>query len=259
MMKIFVRISFYGKNFYGTQKQKEKVTIQGLFENLLSRIYNSSIKVTICSRLDRGVHALDYAFTFDIENAAFNLEHLKYYLTRSVGNEIFIKDIRIVSDDFSPRYSCISKQYLYIIDNGLEKNPLFSPFSYKPKRILDIQKLNCVLSLFQGTHDFYYFSTPEGDENTILDLDKVSLVENGDLIYIRFVGKSFLRYQVRFMVGAAISVCYQKETLNEIKDSLNRISSPKFKYKAEPQGLILEKINYPDIQEDSKRKPSLLF
>ena len=67
-MKILIRISFLGTSFYGTQKQSDKKTIQGDFESLLSRVYDEKVKVTISSRLDRGVHALDFALTFDVLN-----------------------------------------------------------------------------------------------------------------------------------------------------------------------------------------------
>lgn len=258
-MKIFIRIAFLGSDFYGTQKLPDKSTIQGLFASLLSNIYDQEIKVTISSRLDRGVHALDFALTFDIDSESISIDHLKYYLKRSVGKNVFIKDVRIVENSFSPRYSCASKQYLYLIQNGETINPLFLPFTYIPKKSLDVSLLKETLNLFKGEHDFRYFSTPEDDENTMTSIDSVSFQENGDLLMIRFKGKSFLRYQVRFMVGSMISVAMKRLTIEEIKKGLTGTTCPHFKYKAEPQGLILESIDYPTIKDCSTRKPSLLF
>ena len=80
-MNIFLRIAFHGADFYGTQKQKDKPTIQGLFEDLLSKIYNTPIKVTISSRLDRFVSALDFGLTFFSPNDKYTLSYLSFHRT----------------------------------------------------------------------------------------------------------------------------------------------------------------------------------
>lgn len=255
MMKVFIRIAFSGTDFYGTQKLPKDRTIQGLFEELLSRIYNRPIKVTISSRLDRGVHALDFGLSFDIEEDVIGNEHLKYYLKRSVGKDILIKSVDNAGDDFSPRYSMNSKTYLYLIQNKENHNPILTPYTYVPNHPLDIQKIIDVLALFKGRHDFRFFSTPEGDENTVLDIENTSLTEKNGILEIRFVGKAFLRYQVRFMVGAVISHCNGRMSLDEIKTALDGKQCTHFKYKAEPQGLILESIDYPDFPNVSPILP----
>ena len=159
-MKIFIRLAFFGQNYYGSQKLPHDPTIQGEFEFLLQRIYQEPIKVTISSRLDRGVHALDFALTFDTENTSINISHLAYYLRRSVSQDITIKDVRVVDDSFSPRYSCRDKQYLYLIQNTEKKNPLLNPFTYTPEHVLEEEKIKETLMLFQGEHEFKYFATP---------------------------------------------------------------------------------------------------
>ncbi len=250
-MNVLIRIAFNGRSFYGTQRLPKDPTIQGVFEHLLSRIYNTPTKVTISSRLDRGVHALDFALTFVPPNETISLDHLQYYLKRSVPKDIFIKSIQQVDDSFSPRYDCLSKQYLYLIQNGKTKNPLFNPISYVPLHPLNKDIIKETLLLFKGQHDFRYFSSPEGDENTLLTIDDVSFDDKDDVLKIRFLSKAFLRYQVRFMVGACISVSLHHITIDQVKEMLNGIPNTKTKYKAEPQGLILEKINYPDIEEEN--------
>ncbi len=258
-MKIFIRISFLGSDFYGTQKQSDKKTIQGDFESLLSRVYDEKVKVTISSRLDRGVHALDFALTFDVPNDNVTLNHLEYYLKRSVSKDIFIKEVREINADFSPRYDCEDKTYLYLIQNGMNHNPILNPFTYTPKHPLDVQKMKECLALFKGCHNFRSFASPEGEENTLLIIDDVSLEEEHGLVKIRFRSKAFLRYQVRFMVGACIYVAEDKTSLDEVKNSLSTGDELRIRYKAEPQGLILEQINYPQIPDNIRKEPVLLF
>lgn len=253
-MVVFLRISFLGSEFYGTQKQPDKKTIQGIFESLLSRIYAKEVKVTICSRLDRGVHALDYALSFTKPDERISLDHLSYCLRRGLEHDsVVLKDIREIKDEeFSARYSCDYKRYLYLIQNKEKQNPLFDPISYHPKKVLDLNKIKEALALFEGQHDFRFFATPEGEENTVLILDKVSMEEKEGFLYLRFQGRNFLRYQVRFMVGAALLHAEDKLSLSTISELLSGKDILYPKKKAEPQGLILETIHYP--QFDSQKK-----
>ena len=55
-MRYKVCICYDGTNYYGFQKQKDKLTIQSELERVLSKIFNESINITGCSRTDRGVY-----------------------------------------------------------------------------------------------------------------------------------------------------------------------------------------------------------
>ncbi len=250
MMNILVRLSFFGRDFYGTQKQKNDETIQSLFEWMLSLCYQQNVKVYLCSRLDRYVNANDYVLTFKAPDNRISVDRLKYYFKRMIRKDITIFDVKEVDEAFHPRYDCTYKSYVYTIQNKEYLNPLFNSISFPSKRVLNVSKLEEAISLFEGEHDFRYFSTPEEDENTELTVSKCELIEDSGFLYFRFIGKSFLRYQIRFMVGACLR--YEEGKIN--KDDINKMlnSSPvKWdKLKAEPYALTLEKICYPSLGDD---------
>lgn len=251
----FVRISFSGENFYGTQKLPQKRTIQGVFEGLLSSLYQTEVKVTICSRLDRGVNAWDYVLSFPMIDARVDEKHLFYYLERSTKEDISILDVRFLNDEmgFSARYSCDYKRYLYLIENKKERTVFYQHFVYHPEMLLDEDKVKEILPLFEGKHDFRFFSSPEGEENTILTIDKTSLEKKGSILFLRFQGKSFLRYQIRFLVGEIIRYATNKSTLERTKKLLEGKEEAGLKYKARPEGLMLECIHYPDLDKEDRR------
>ena len=244
-MKILIRCAFSGENFHGTQKQPDKRTVQGEFENALSQIHSRPIKSVISSRLDSGVNALDFALSYETERPSFDLDHLHYYLRRTLPKDIFIRSVSEADEDFSARFSCRGKTYLYQIQNGKERNPLLNTFTYSPIASLDENKLEAAGSLFVGLHDFRQFATPEKkDENTILTIDSFDMKEVGEILQIRFHGKSFLRYQVRFLVGSMIQHANGILSLTQIERLLAGESFRFRKLKAEPQGLTLEKLDY---------------
>ena len=252
-MNIFIRFAFSGLNYYGTQIQPDKPTIQGVLEEALSRIYNEKIKSTISSRLDKGVSALDFAINFQAPNRDFTLDYLAYYLKRSLPNDIFIKEVRQVNEDFSCRYDVKYKIYTYLIQAGEKRNPLLSYLTYQPVKAVSSDRLKEALELFKGTHDFRYFARPEKeDESTVLTIDSTNLQKKNGIYYLNFKGKSFLRYQIRFLVGACLRYEQNRLSLDTIKRLLNGENIPYQKLKAEPQALILNKLYYPKI--DKKRK-----
>lgn len=243
-MTIVLFCAFLGENFYGTQKQPDRETVQGLFEKALSLIYDRPIRTTISSRLDGRVNALDFALSYEVERMPFSLDHLFYFLRRTLPRDIVLKGCKRAKDGFSARYDCKGKTYLYRIQNG-EKNPLFNRFSYAPIRTLDEKVIERGGRLFVGTHDFRAFATPERkDENTVLTVDSFSMATEGGLLCLRFSGKSFLRYQVRFMVGALISLATGTVSFETIEALLRGEKVPYRKLKAEPQGLTLERLDY---------------
>ncbi len=245
-MKIMIRISFLGRDFYGTQRLKNDRTIQGEFERLLSEIYCQEVKVLISSRLDRHVNALDFALTYTPVDERISFYGLSKFLSAHLSPEVIIKDICYVDDNFSCRHHCKCKTYCYLIQNVKPMNPLLSSLSYMPKTLLDVDKAREAIQLFQGHHNFVRFATPEGDEDTNLTIDKVSFTEKEGMLYLRFQGKNFLRYQVRFMVGSVIRCAQGKMSLDQIKRLLAGLDPDFPRYKAEPQGLYLESISYPD-------------
>lgn len=249
-MKILVRLSFLGRDFLGTQKQKQGETIQSLFEWMLSLCYQKEVAVHICSRLDRYVNAYDYALTFDAPDDRMNVERLKYYFRRMIRKDITIYDVREVDNSFHPRYDCEYKSYVYVIQNREVKNPLFDSICFSPKRVLDSSKIKEAIHLYEGEHDFRYFATPEGEENTVLSLKKTEVIEKNGFLFLRFIGKSFLRYQVRFMVGGLLRYEEGKISLKDIQDMLSSKPVKWDKLKADPYALTLEKIYYPSIDED---------
>ncbi len=244
-MTILIRCAFSGEHFHGTQKQPDKRTVQGEFEKALSVIHDQKVKTVIASRLDSQVNALDFALSYAVPSLPFDTDHLHYYLRRVLPKDIVIHKVQIVEDSFSARFSCLGKTYLYQIQNGKRHNPLWNTFTYSPILPLDEGLLREAGELFVGKHDFRQFATPEKkDENTILTLSSFAMEKVDDILQIRFHGKSFLRYQVRFLVGSMIEHALGILSLEDIQRLLEGEKFRFRKLKAEPQGLTLQRLYY---------------
>ena len=245
-MRLLGKVSYKGTNYQGWQKQPDAPSIQETIEKVLSQILNSEISIYGSGRTDAGVHAINQYFHFDVEKEV-DLGKLRYSANCLLPNDIFITEIKAVSDDFHARFSAKGKTYLYLIRLG-ERNPLdYELLSNIPYEI-DVNLLSAILKEFIGEHDFKDFTSKEEDEKSfvrhIYSVD-VNKKEDSNQISISISGEGFMRYQIRNMVGCAIAVASGKENREFIGYHLsNKKEREIVSYKAPANGLYLQDVNY---------------
>ncbi len=105
-----ITIEYDGTSFFGWQKQKDQITIQGEIETALSRILNQDIAVSGSGRTDAGVHALGQVANFHADTKMLP-GTLKKGFNSFIKRPIVIKDCHIVSPKFHARFSAVSKEY----------------------------------------------------------------------------------------------------------------------------------------------------
>ena len=66
-------LSYDGQAFFGWQIQLEDITVQGVLQENLEKLFQEKITVTGCGRTDRGVHASHYVAHFDAHKKVDNL------------------------------------------------------------------------------------------------------------------------------------------------------------------------------------------
>ena len=246
-MKYFMTFSYDGTNFHGYQKQPRKRTIQKEIEDVLKQI-NDNKNVTIYSsgRTDAGVHALNQRahFTLDIK---ISPERLLKGMNALLPDDIYIKNIEIVSDEFHARFDAIGKEYIYIINMG-EYNTIERNYVYQYCKKLDLVSMERGLKYLEGTHNFKSFVKCDDEIVDYVRTISQGLVtrDSKDLnkIIITFVGTGFLRYMVRNMVGLLIEIGEGKKKPEDIIEIFKR-EDRRFAGKTAPAcGLYLRNVFY---------------
>ena len=128
-MKYLINLSYDGSKFYGYQIQKNKNTVQGSLEKILSKILDSKIKTTGSSRTDKDVHGLDQYCHFNTSKD-IDVKKLKHSINSMIDESIYIKKIKKVHDDFHARFDVSKKEYIYKINMG-EYNPLEKDYVFQ--------------------------------------------------------------------------------------------------------------------------------
>ena len=242
-MRILAVCEYDGTSYAGWQYQPNEVSVQETIENAISKIRNTKTQIFGSGRTDAGVHALGQTFHFDIEEER-DLEKFRYSINCVLPNDIRIKSLKVVADDFHARLSAKSKTYEYRI-NLKEK----SAFEFNHEEVvdqpLDIKAMEHCSKSFIGKHCFQNFTTkPEDQDGYMREIYEIKFIQADDHLRIRFTGNGFMRYMVRFLVGTLIQVGLGRINEDLVKKILNSEERKVVSYKAEGKGLFLVEVTY---------------
>lgn len=240
-MRYLMKFSYNGSKYNGYQIQNDTITVQGVLEELLSKLFDEKIRISASGRTDALVHAYDQCAHFD-SSKNFCLEKLKYALN-SMLDYIYIKEIKLVDNNFHARYDVYSKEYVYKINVG-EYNPLEKDYVFQLNKELDLDLMKQAIKLFEGEHDFTSFTSLDFEKDCTRVIYKTYINVKDNLVEIGFVGNGFLKYMVRNMVGLLIEIGLGKRYVSSVTEIIEYKDRKKAGICANPEGLYLKQVNY---------------
>ncbi|AWI33437.1 tRNA pseudouridine(38-40) synthase TruA [Helicobacter apodemus] len=239
-MFVAMKISYNGSMFFGFQSQSQKHTISNTLKKAFESVGIFSPFVG-SGRTDKGVHATAQVISLDIPAFHSCLEELKNLLNTKLYPHIKIKQIWEVSKNFNARFSAKRRGYCYVLSKHY--SPFYSVFSYHHK-IKNEALLQEAMAYLVGRHNFQAFSKKGGAGSKYCwrEIYRVKLIQSRDFYILSFLGNSFLRSQIRLMVGFLLEIDKGKLTLGDLKRQLE--GEEIFKIPAHPGGLFLSSVVY---------------
>lgn len=243
MLNIMIEYAYDGSFFYGSQKQPGKRTIQGEIEKAIKTLTKENVKLITAGRTDRGVHALKQVSNFHTESN-IPIPNFFHALSKSLPNDIKLINTKEVELGFNARFNAKNRSYKYIITK--DQSPFNARYmTYLPMEI-DVIEFQKILDMFVGIHDFTNFMLVDKVyKNPFREIYNIKVEKNGDEnIEVYLKGSSFLKSQVRLMIGGAISVVKNVITKEEL---LGFLQNPVLKQKknvASANGLYLYDIEF---------------
>ena len=246
MFRYQIIIEYDGSYYSGWQSQKNAKSIQNEIEKILSKILKKKIKINGSGRTDAGVHSKNQSAHFDYQNLISN-KHKLINTTNHFLNKKNISIKKIVKKDmnFHARYSAKEREYEYIILNRdappiLDKNKV-----WYLRTKLDTKLLKKAAKILIGTHNFNAFRSANCQaKSPIRTLKKIKIVRTNEKIICSLRSKSFLKNQVRSIVGCLKYVGEKKWELRKLKKVLRSKDRNNCAPPAPAQGLYLSKIIY---------------
>lgn len=251
-----IRVQYLGFRYSGWQRQPGQKTVEGMLLKTLKFVLpERTLKILGSSRTDAKVSSLAGAFELFLQGRPIeDLKAFKSTLNFNLPPDIRITDITAVDGKFNIINDSKYKVYHYLFAHGEKLHPFCAPFMASFSGELEIERMQEGASLFEGTHNFGAY-TPKSTNSRELKrtVNMCVLNENTELRASFFPGKSyvlkigasgFVRYQVRMIMGALVSLGRGEITLEQIRQSLSNPVSLDLSYIAPGSGLHLHQLDF---------------
>ena len=239
-------IAYDGTDYCGWQLQPDQPTVVQTLQKTFHKVFAREVTVVGASRTDAGVHAVGQVAVCRTE-LDIDARHIMWAWNNRLPYNIMICSCERVDQAFHPQRNVLQKTYRYYF--SCERPlPITSRYRWHVRKEINIKKLEECLNVFVGTHDFRSFCT--GDDmgsDTIRTIDDIVLSYNEKerAFCIEVQGASFLRYMIRRIVGASITVAAKSHLqVNYLKDVLLECNPLQTLPTAPAQGLVLQLIVY---------------
>ena len=246
MHRYQILIEYVGTDFIGWQIQSKGPSIQKLIQNKISKLLKEKINLIGSGRTDKGVNAWAQSAHFDINKKIINtkkfVQSLNFFLNQKLISIIEIKKRNL---NFHARHSAKERVYEYIILNRMAPPSLDKNKVWHIRKKLDLNVIKKGAKKLLGTHDFSTFRASNCySKSPIRTMKTINIKRINEKIVIQFKSKSFLRNQVRSMVGC---LKYMGEKKWSLKKFVEVFKSKKRILCAPPapsHGLFLKKVIY---------------
>jgi tRNA pseudouridine38-40 synthase len=201
-----LKIAYDGTNFLGFQKQRKGRTVQAEIENSLRCLGWIEKSITAAGRTDAGVHASGQVIALKIA-WEHPLKELQKALNANLPNDVAVISIHGVPEGFHPRFSALSRKYIYRIYCKDQRNPLVDRFAWQVWPVVDLKKIEKAAEVVIGKHDFVAFGKPSRDEaGTIREVFTAEWKNERNEFRFEVKANAFLYHMVRRMVFLQVRV-----------------------------------------------------
>jgi tRNA pseudouridine38-40 synthase len=243
------RVEYDGTDFCGWQTQAGQRTVQGVLEEILSRLMCREVSCAGAGRTDAGVHSRGQVAHLDLEDES-ERDRLLQGFPRMLPPDISVGCFEETTERFHARFSALSRTYSYRLSSV--EHALESRFVHViPSLELDIEPMEeaCILSL--GSADWRALAK-EGSGNSSWEVHVMScgveaFGEHCSWTF-RITANRFLRGMVRLWVGTLVEIGRGRLTPPDLADMIRNGDRSSRGQSMPARGLCLERVAYPDSE-----------
>ena len=246
-MRCAIVFEYIGTEFYGSQFQPDKRTVQDELNKALSIYFKEPVKVIPSGRTDAGVHSKGQVSHFEIKDRIIDIRRVLYSLNSLLPDDISVKELLVVNDKFHAQKSARYRYYRYTIINRPQRSA-FDRHALYLREKLDLNLMNEALGYLLGEHDFSCFKAAKTDNPaTVCNVYHARATRSGDYIYVDIIANRFLYNMIRILVGTVLDVGRLKFTPQFIKYLISSKDRTQASSTVSPDGLTFMFVGYDDI------------
>lgn len=238
-------IAYDGTDFHGFQRQAEGIrTIQGVFEDTLSRLGWKEFSIKAAGRTDAGVHARGQVVSYQL-NWRESPNLLTVALNSLLPKDVAVRETAESDEGFHPRRSARSRQYDYQLWLSESPDPFMEHFSWRIWPIPDLALMQRAAAELVGFMDFASFGrAPVEGGHTLREVHRAKFVEGHDFLIFTIEANAFLYHMVRRILAALVDLGLGRIDFNEW-NTLCQGSENRWQGRIAPaRGLFLERVTY---------------
>lgn len=251
---IALTVAYDGAPFCGFARQPGQLTVQGSIEQALSILFRREVPTVCAGRTDAGVHARGQVVSFDVsdgEMASRTAHSLKRSLNALVDDRISVAAVQEAPAGFSARFDAVEREYRYFICTAEARPVLLAGRVWHLSKPLDVDAMRQGAAHLIGEHDFKSFCMAVSAEGkptfrnvSSIDVERIELFGQQDVVCIRVVGNAFLHSMVRTIVGTLAMVGrgqHPSEWVAEVLAACDRRAAGE---NAPAEGLVFWQVRY---------------
>jgi len=206
MTKYVACIEYNGTAYCGWQRLSHAPSVQEEVEKSLSLVANHDINLTCAGRTDSGVHGLGQIVHFE-SDADRNEKSWRMGCNTNLPDDIALRWIKPIENNFHARFSALSRRYRYIILNRQTRPALLNKKVCWYRNSLDEKLMNDAVKYLLGENDFSSFRASGCQaKHAMRELQNISVTREGEYVYIDIVANAFLHHMVRNIVGSLFDI-----------------------------------------------------
>ena len=248
MPRFKLTIEYAGTRYSGWQIQKNARTIAGEIDRAVRTVTSRNyFELYGSGRTDAGVHALAQVAHLDV-STSLAPDTLRCRLNDALPADINILGAVPVPHRFHARHDAEARRYLYQI--ARRRTAFSKAFVWWVKEPVDVAPMREAARALVGMRDFRSFAETDREEpgepppSTLVLIDRLDLVEDGDLVLVGIEGSHFLWKMVRRIVGVLAEIGRGGLNADAAARFLADASSAPARLTAPPSGLFLDRVYY---------------
>jgi tRNA pseudouridine38-40 synthase len=227
MARYQLTLAYDGTEFFGSQRQAKRRTVQGELEKALCRLGWMGRSVLMSGRTDTGVHATGQVAAFDLDWSHSD-EELVRALNAVLPADMAVHQARMVHAEFHPRFDASFRRYRYRLFCQPLRHPIRERFVWRVWPAISGDLLAKTAKLFLGTQDFSAFGSPTtptgGTVRTVMKAEW-SQTEKDGTWHFDVQADAFLYRMVRRLVFVQVAIAQGKVSTEVIARSLAKQTS----------------------------------
>jgi tRNA pseudouridine38-40 synthase len=219
-------VEYDGTSYKGFQAQPGNVrTIQGELLKALNIVLSGAqiLDFGYAGRTDSGVHAKHQVINFKT-GKKLDLYRFKWKLNCVLPDDIVIKEINSVREDFDSRKDAKLRQYSYYLVNNHYQSAFLKRYSMLFTGDLDIESMREAAGKFLGVKDFASFCNNSFDGTfTVREIYSFNIRKySGGVLVFKISANAYLYNMVRIIVGTVIEIGMGKRSIDSIDEAFER-------------------------------------